>query len=92
MDQRKPRRRINKDKIRLYLHPSSIPTKFQTIHYDDNEEKGFNSTTPRFGQQPVRIIESLFHRTICLGRDITPKRLMKSMKFRFHHILKKDMV
>ena len=45
----KPKSTIHsKDKIKLYLHPSSIPTKFRTVHYDDNEERGFNSTTRRF--------------------------------------------
>jgi hypothetical protein len=33
------------------MHPPSIPTKFQTIHYDDNEDKGFNSTAKRFNRQ-----------------------------------------
>lgn len=37
-----------KEKIKLRIHPCSIPTKFHTIHYDDNEDKGFNSTTKRF--------------------------------------------
>jgi len=41
------------DKVRLYLHPSSIPTKFQTIHYDDNEQKAFNSSMKRFSSQIV---------------------------------------
>nr|KAJ3421069.1 O(6)-methylguanine-induced apoptosis 2 [Polyrhizophydium stewartii] len=37
--------------LKLYMHPPSIPTKFQTIHYDDSEEKGFNSTSQRFSQR-----------------------------------------
>lgn len=35
-------------KLRLYMHPPSIPTRFQTIHYDDGESKGFSSTSKRF--------------------------------------------
>ncbi|KAJ3065571.1 O(6)-methylguanine-induced apoptosis 2 [Podochytrium sp. JEL0797] len=34
--------------LKLFVHPPSIPTRFQTFHFDDNEEKGFNSTAPRF--------------------------------------------
>ncbi|KAI8614743.1 hypothetical protein BC830DRAFT_1125895 [Chytriomyces sp. MP71] len=34
--------------LKLFIHPPSIPTRFQTFHFDDNEEKGFNSTAPRF--------------------------------------------
>ncbi|KAJ3304164.1 hypothetical protein HDV03_003012 [Kappamyces sp. JEL0829] len=30
------------------MHPPSIPTRFQTIYYDDRENKAFNSTTRRF--------------------------------------------
>jgi hypothetical protein len=30
------------------MHPPSIPTRFQTIHYDDGESRGFNSTSKRF--------------------------------------------
>ena len=56
----KPRPTTKKDKLKLLLHPSSIPAKFQTIHYDDNEDKGFNSTSCRFSQQPVSIITILY--------------------------------
>ncbi|KAI8912880.1 hypothetical protein BC831DRAFT_490733 [Entophlyctis helioformis] len=34
--------------LKLYMHPPSIPTKFQTIHFDDSESKAFNSTSRRF--------------------------------------------
>ncbi|KAJ3292391.1 hypothetical protein BCR33DRAFT_713663 [Rhizoclosmatium globosum] len=34
--------------LKLFVHPPSIPTRFQTFHFDDNEDKGFNSTAPRF--------------------------------------------
>ncbi|KAJ3311494.1 hypothetical protein HDV04_003981 [Boothiomyces sp. JEL0838] len=37
-----------KKQLRLYMHPPSIPTRFQTIHYDDSEKKAFSSTTRRF--------------------------------------------
>jgi hypothetical protein len=30
------------------MHPPSIPTRFQTVHFDDGEEKAFNSTAKRF--------------------------------------------
>ena len=40
--------------VAVKVHPPSIPTRFQTIHYDDNESKGFNSTAPRFSSQKVR--------------------------------------
>jgi hypothetical protein len=43
----------NKEKIKVYLQPSSIPTKFQTIHYDDSEDYGFNSTSQRFSTKMV---------------------------------------
>jgi hypothetical protein len=43
----------HKEKIKLTIHPCSIPTKFHTIHYDDNEEKGFDSSTKRFNNLMV---------------------------------------
>ena len=45
----------NLEKIKVYLQPSSIPTKFQTIHYDDSEDYGFNSTAQRFSTKMVLI-------------------------------------
>jgi hypothetical protein len=95
----KPLSRIQrrpKDKIKLFLHPSSIPTKFQTIHYDDNEDKGFNSTANRFACHLVR--KSLFQtswvsyrrncRTSCLGQATTQRESLTSMKC---HYQRKDM-
>ncbi|KAJ3218483.1 O(6)-methylguanine-induced apoptosis 2 [Dinochytrium kinnereticum] len=42
----------NKQKhLKLFMHPPSIPTRFQTFHFDDHEPKGFNSTAPRFDQR-----------------------------------------
>ncbi|KAI9193188.1 uncharacterized protein BJ171DRAFT_640845 [Polychytrium aggregatum] len=38
--------------LKLFMHPPSIPTKFQTFHFDDREPKGFNSTAPRFDLNP----------------------------------------
>eukprot|EP00842_Homolaphlyctis_polyrhiza_P004894 jgi/Hompol1/5405/HPOL_004391-RA len=38
----------NEKQLKLFLNPPSIPTKFQTIHYDDSESKAFNSTSQRF--------------------------------------------
>jgi hypothetical protein len=37
-----------KSQLKMIMNPPSIPTKFQTIHYDDNEHRGFNSTAKRF--------------------------------------------
>ncbi|KAJ3090474.1 O(6)-methylguanine-induced apoptosis 2, partial [Phlyctochytrium bullatum] len=37
--------------LKLFMHPPSIPTRFQTFHFDDHEPKGFNSTAPRFDQR-----------------------------------------
>ncbi|KAI9096984.1 hypothetical protein DFS34DRAFT_622103 [Phlyctochytrium arcticum] len=37
--------------LKLYIHPPSIPTKFQTFHFDDREDKAFNSTAPRFDKR-----------------------------------------
>ncbi|KAI9342576.1 hypothetical protein BDR26DRAFT_859199 [Obelidium mucronatum] len=42
------RKDAKKKHLKLFVHPPSIPTRFQTFHFDDNEEKGFNSTAPRF--------------------------------------------
>ncbi|KAJ3334073.1 O(6)-methylguanine-induced apoptosis 2 [Blyttiomyces sp. JEL0837] len=36
--------------LKLFMHPPSIPTRFQTFHFDDHEPKGFNSSSPRFDQ------------------------------------------
>ncbi|KAJ2993814.1 hypothetical protein HDV02_002057 [Globomyces sp. JEL0801] len=41
--------------LKLYMHPPSIPTRFQTIHYDDSEKNAFHSTTPRFIQNHSEI-------------------------------------
>ncbi|KAI9347959.1 hypothetical protein DFJ73DRAFT_796516 [Zopfochytrium polystomum] len=40
--------RESKKHLKLFMHPPSIPTRFQTFHFDDHEPKGFNSTLPRF--------------------------------------------
>ncbi|KAJ8323783.1 O(6)-methylguanine-induced apoptosis 2 [Batrachochytrium dendrobatidis] len=37
--------------LKISVHPPSIPTKFQTLHYDDSEERAFNSTSQRFEQR-----------------------------------------
>ncbi|KAI8847702.1 hypothetical protein BC829DRAFT_395677 [Chytridium lagenaria] len=37
--------------LKLFMHPPSIPTRFQTFHFDDHEPKGFNSTASRFDQR-----------------------------------------
>ncbi|TPX64668.1 hypothetical protein SpCBS45565_g05692 [Spizellomyces sp. 'palustris'] len=47
----KGQRRGKKRHLKLFIHPPSIPTKFQTFHFDDREEKGFNSTAPRFNKR-----------------------------------------
>ncbi|KAI8994314.1 hypothetical protein BC832DRAFT_569642 [Gaertneriomyces semiglobifer] len=36
-------------RLRVYMHPPSIPTRFQTFHYETREPKAFNSTATRFG-------------------------------------------
>ena len=41
------------------MHPPSIPTRFQTFHYDDREEKGFNSTATRFDKRMVGVFPVL---------------------------------
>jgi peroxiredoxin len=37
-----------KKNIKVIINPPSIPTRFQTMHYDDAEEKAFASTEKRF--------------------------------------------
>jgi hypothetical protein len=48
-----------KEKIRFLLHPSSIPTHYQTVHFDDSEDKGFNSTSHRFS---LRAVNTFFYK------------------------------
>ncbi|KAJ3323977.1 hypothetical protein HDV06_000953 [Boothiomyces sp. JEL0866] len=43
-----PQATQEKKQLRLYMHPPSIPTRFQTIHYEDSEKKAFASTSRRF--------------------------------------------
>lgn len=45
-----PKGRQDKRNVKLFMHPPSIPTRFQTFHFDDREAKAFNSTAPRFEQ------------------------------------------
>lgn len=53
------------------MHPPSIPTRFQTVHFDDNEYKAFNSSSRRFevklNDLPGIIKVSLWTLTINLG-------------------------
>jgi hypothetical protein len=37
--------------IKLSMYPPSIPTKFHTIHFKDNEQLAFNSTSRKFNNQ-----------------------------------------
>ncbi|KAI8913515.1 hypothetical protein EDD86DRAFT_200706 [Gorgonomyces haynaldii] len=48
-EEKRPTMVVQKDnRIKVTMHPPSIPSRYHTIHYDDNEKKAFNSTSKRF--------------------------------------------
>ena len=57
--------------LKLYMHPPSIPAKFQTIHFDNSQDKGFNSTCKRFNTKLVYIHTIFFVDEILGGSSRT---------------------